>query len=100
MGFDLFDFSFFQELSKITMPVVFNEPLTFLQRITEYLEYATLLETAAAQDNPVDRMMVRKNMISEPVPSKKFHPPDYLLSVMSYKFITSSIFFPLIFLYT
>ena len=42
------------------MPVVFNEPLTFLQRITEYLEYATLLETAAAQDNPVDRMMVRK----------------------------------------
>ena len=60
MGFDLFDFFVFQELSKITMPVVFNEPLTFLQRITEYLEYATLLETAAAQDNPVDRMMVRK----------------------------------------
>lgn len=46
-----------KELSKITMPVVFNEPLTFLQRITEYLEYATLLETAAAQDDPVDRMM-------------------------------------------
>lgn len=46
-----------KELSKITMPVVFNEPLTFLQRITEYLEYATLLETAAAQEDPVDRMM-------------------------------------------
>ena len=53
----------FQELSKITMPVVFNEPLTFLQRITEYLEYATLLETAAAQDDPVDRLMVRLAVI-------------------------------------
>ena len=45
------------------MPVVFNEPLTFLQRITEYLEYATLLETAAAQDDPVDRLMVRRAVI-------------------------------------
>jgi len=40
------------------MPVVFNEPLTFLQRITEYLEYSNLLETAAMQEDPVDRMMV------------------------------------------
>ncbi|XP_052761403.1 oxysterol-binding protein-related protein 1-like [Mya arenaria] len=46
-----------KELSKITMPVVFNEPLTFLQRITEYLEYSTLLDMAAKQDNPVDRLM-------------------------------------------
>uniref|UniRef100_A0A8C8H9A3 Oxysterol-binding protein n=1 Tax=Oncorhynchus tshawytscha TaxID=74940 RepID=A0A8C8H9A3_ONCTS len=26
------------ELSKITMPVIFNEPLSFLQRLTEYME--------------------------------------------------------------
>ncbi|KAH3896816.1 hypothetical protein DPMN_020997, partial [Dreissena polymorpha] len=45
-----------KELSKITMPVVFNEPITFLQRITEYLEYSTLLELAAKQDDPVDRL--------------------------------------------
>jgi hypothetical protein len=52
-------FLFFnQELSKITMPVVFNEPLTFLQRITEYLEYSTLINTASMQDDPADRMMV------------------------------------------
>ncbi|XP_052257244.1 uncharacterized protein LOC127862243 isoform X1 [Dreissena polymorpha] len=44
------------ELSKIPMPVVFNEPITFLQRITEYLEYSTLLELAAKQDDPVDRL--------------------------------------------
>ncbi|XP_053383205.1 oxysterol-binding protein-related protein 1-like isoform X3 [Mercenaria mercenaria] len=63
--FDRNDFSFWsilkqcigKELSKITMPVVFNEPLTFLQRITEYLEYSTLLNTASMQDDPADRMM-------------------------------------------
>ena len=54
----VFFFLLFQELSKITMPVVFNEPLTFLQRITEYLEYSTLLDLAAQQENPADRMMV------------------------------------------
>ncbi|XP_060562963.1 oxysterol-binding protein-related protein 1-like isoform X2 [Ruditapes philippinarum] len=63
--FDRNDFSFWsilkqcigKELSKITMPVVFNEPLTFLQRITEYLEYSTLINTASMQDDPADRMM-------------------------------------------
>uniref|UniRef100_A0A6A7FV43 Oxysterol-binding protein n=3 Tax=Hirondellea gigas TaxID=1518452 RepID=A0A6A7FV43_9CRUS len=44
------------ELSKITMPVVFNEPLSFLQRVTEYLEYAWLLDKACAEEDPVDRM--------------------------------------------
>ncbi|KAK5968229.1 hypothetical protein GCK32_020892 [Trichostrongylus colubriformis] len=36
-----------KELSKIPMPVNFSEPLSVLQRITEDLEYASLLETAA-----------------------------------------------------
>ncbi|KAK7091857.1 hypothetical protein V1264_009484 [Littorina saxatilis] len=45
-----------KELSKITMPVIFNEPLSFLQRITEYLEYAQLLRTAAQTDDPLLRM--------------------------------------------
>lgn len=40
------------------MPVVFNEPLTFLQRITEYLEYSTLLNIASMQEDPADRLMV------------------------------------------
>ena len=47
-----------QELSKITMPVIFNEPLSFLQRITEYLEYGQLLQTAAQTDDPLLRMQV------------------------------------------
>lgn len=45
-----------KELSKITMPVVFNEPLSFLQRITEYMEYSNLLQQASEQADPVDRM--------------------------------------------
>lgn len=45
-----------KELSKITMPVIFNEPLSFLQRMTEYMEYAKLLRIASEQEDPVDRM--------------------------------------------
>ncbi|XP_013420146.1 oxysterol-binding protein-related protein 2-like [Lingula anatina] len=38
------------------MPVIFNEPLSFLQRLTEYMEYHFLLETANNCDDPVDRI--------------------------------------------
>lgn len=47
-----------KELSKITMPVIFNEPLSFLQRMVEYMEYADLLRIASEQTDPVDRMKV------------------------------------------
>ncbi len=46
-----------KELSKITMPVIFNEPLSFLQRMTEYMEYAKLLRIASEHDDPVERMI-------------------------------------------
>ncbi|ENN76797.1 hypothetical protein YQE_06638, partial [Dendroctonus ponderosae] len=45
-----------KELSKITMPVVFNEPLSFLQRMAEYMEYAHLLRIAAQQEDPIERL--------------------------------------------
>lgn len=47
-----------KELSKITMPVVFNEPLSFLQRMAEYMEYAWLLGKADQAQDPVTRMQV------------------------------------------
>ncbi|XP_012941029.1 oxysterol-binding protein-related protein 2 [Aplysia californica] len=58
------DFSFWsilkqcigKELSKITMPVVFNEPLSFIQRLAEYMEYAPLLDKAVKCDDPVERL--------------------------------------------
>lgn len=52
-----------KELSKITMPVIFNEPLSFLQRMTEYMEYAKLLRIASEQDDPVDRMIHVAGMV-------------------------------------
>lgn len=45
-----------KELSKITMPVVFNEPLSFLQRISENMEYSQLLVQADQATDPVDRI--------------------------------------------
>jgi len=47
-----------KELSKITMPVVFNEPLSFLQRMVEYMEYAELLNQASRCDDPLHRLEV------------------------------------------
>ncbi|XP_020837187.1 oxysterol-binding protein-related protein 2 isoform X4 [Phascolarctos cinereus] len=44
------------ELSKITMPIAFNEPLSFLQRITEYMEHIYLIHKASSQTDPLERM--------------------------------------------
>ncbi|XP_077886363.1 oxysterol-binding protein-related protein 1 isoform X2 [Ictidomys tridecemlineatus] len=44
------------ELSKITMPVIFNEPLSFLQRLTEYMEHTYLIHKASSFSDPVERM--------------------------------------------
>ncbi|CAE1172054.1 OSBPL1_2 [Acanthosepion pharaonis] len=45
-----------KELSKMTMPVIFNEPLSLLQRMAEYMEYAYLLQKAGTATDPVERM--------------------------------------------
>ncbi|KAL6107530.1 osbpl1a [Pungitius sinensis] len=44
------------ELSKITMPVIFNEPLSFLQRLAEYMEHTYLLQRAHACPDSTQRM--------------------------------------------
>ncbi|XP_034000761.1 oxysterol-binding protein-related protein 2-like isoform X1 [Trematomus bernacchii] len=44
------------ELSKITMPIAFNEPLSFLQRITEYMEHTYLINRACALPDSIERM--------------------------------------------
>ncbi|XP_034039799.1 oxysterol-binding protein-related protein 1 [Thalassophryne amazonica] len=44
------------ELSKIAMPVIFNEPLSFLQRLTEYMEHTYLLHQANTSTDSVERM--------------------------------------------
>ncbi|KAJ3588878.1 hypothetical protein NHX12_009732 [Muraenolepis orangiensis] len=44
------------ELSKITMPIAFNEPLSFLQRISEYMEHTYLLSRACTLPDSIQRM--------------------------------------------
>uniref|UniRef100_A0A8C7G289 Oxysterol-binding protein n=1 Tax=Oncorhynchus kisutch TaxID=8019 RepID=A0A8C7G289_ONCKI len=44
------------ELSKIAMPVIFNEPLSFLQRLTEYMEHTYLIHQANAATDSMERM--------------------------------------------
>uniref|UniRef100_A0A671M2Q8 Oxysterol-binding protein n=1 Tax=Sinocyclocheilus anshuiensis TaxID=1608454 RepID=A0A671M2Q8_9TELE len=44
------------ELSKITMPVIFNEPLSFLQRLTEYMEHTYLIHKASTSQDSIHRM--------------------------------------------
>ncbi|XP_054717712.1 oxysterol-binding protein 1-like [Uloborus diversus] len=45
-----------KELTKIPMPVNFNEPLSTLQRLTEEYEYSDLLDRAARCDDPYEQM--------------------------------------------
>lgn len=45
-----------KELSKIAMPVQFNEPISFLQRLAEDLEYSSILDEAAACDDSLVRV--------------------------------------------
>lgn len=59
-----------KELSKITMPVVFNEPLSFLQRMAEYMEYSHLLRLASEQEDPAKRMQYVIGQINQ---TKYFH---------------------------
>lgn len=40
------------------MPIAFNEPLSFLQRITEYMEHVYLIRSACCQPQALERMQV------------------------------------------
>lgn len=40
----------------MSIPVIYNEPLSFLQRISEYTEYMEQLKIASEQEDPIDRM--------------------------------------------
>jgi hypothetical protein len=46
-----------KDLSKISLPVILNEPLGILQRLCEEVEYSDLLDTANSIQDPYDRMI-------------------------------------------
>eukprot|EP00092_Neocalanus_flemingeri_P036873 GFUD01040135.1.p1 GENE.GFUD01040135.1~~GFUD01040135.1.p1 ORF type:complete len:906 (+),score=267.46 GFUD01040135.1:72-2789(+) len=45
-----------KDLSKISMPVTLNEPLSTLQRLCEELEYSDLVDQAVSSSTPLERM--------------------------------------------
>ncbi|XP_057309059.1 oxysterol-binding protein-related protein 1-like [Hydractinia symbiolongicarpus] len=69
-----------KDLSRITMPVIFNEPLSFLQRIAEYMDYVHILHKATNIDDPIERLlniavfMVSCNASTEARVGKPFNP--------------------------
>ncbi|KAM6905189.1 oxysterol-binding protein-related protein 7-like [Xenentodon cancila] len=46
-----------KDLSRVSMPVLLNEPLSLLQRLSEELEYSDLLDIANHIDDPYERMV-------------------------------------------
>ncbi|TKS77262.1 Oxysterol-binding protein-related protein 2 [Collichthys lucidus] len=59
------------ELSKITMPIVLNEPLSFLQRITEYMEHTYLINRACLIEEQGFRLV--SEQVSHHPPVSAFH---------------------------
>jgi hypothetical protein len=55
-----------KELSKVSVPVYFNEPLGFLQRYSEELTYVHLLEEASQKYDPVQRLALVAAFASSP----------------------------------
>jgi hypothetical protein len=45
-----------KDLSRITMPISFNEPLSALQRLAEDFENTSILREAAQTEDPIDRI--------------------------------------------
>jgi lactate dehydrogenase-like 2-hydroxyacid dehydrogenase len=56
-----------QELSKIAMPVILNEPLSFLQRLTEYMEHTYLIHQANTTTDSMERMKVASTHYHHPL---------------------------------
>ena len=46
-----------KDMTKITLPVSFNEPTSLLQRVAEDMEYTDLLDTAAERDDSTERIL-------------------------------------------
>ncbi|XP_066917849.1 oxysterol-binding protein-related protein 1-like [Clytia hemisphaerica] len=69
-----------KDLSRITMPVIFNEPLSFLQRISEYMDYVDILHKATETEDSLERLllvsvfMISCNASTESRIGKPFNP--------------------------
>lgn len=61
--FNILKDSIGKDLSKISIPISLNEPISFLQRLAEDIEYCELLDKGAAESNPERRLMYVAAMV-------------------------------------
>eukprot|EP00922_Rhytidocystis_sp_ex-Travisia-forbesii_P059611 GHVS01088395.1.p1 GENE.GHVS01088395.1~~GHVS01088395.1.p1 ORF type:complete len:1004 (+),score=178.91 GHVS01088395.1:167-3178(+) len=89
-----------KDLSKISMPVYFNEPTSFLQRLAEDLQYADLVKQAAVLPDSCHRLAMVSVFSASPYASaigrtyKPFNPllgETYELSHRGFKFLAEQV---------
>ena len=65
-----------KDISKISMPVTLNNPLSSLQRLCEQLEYSNLVDKAVSAFTPLERMsLVTAFAISAYSSTRTTHKP-------------------------
>ena len=91
-----------KDLTKLTMPVFFNEPLSFLQRVSEVMENEELLRIAARTEEPHLRMCYITGFIASQYSStlkrklKPFNPIlgetyEYIPADKSYRLVVEQV---------
>lgn len=60
-----------KDLSRVSMPVALNEPLSLLQRLSEELEYTDLLDIANHIDDPYERMVTLVYLYPKPAGAQR-----------------------------
>ncbi|CCC69358.1 hypothetical protein NCAS_0C03680 [Naumovozyma castellii] len=91
-----------KDMTKMTLPVTFNEPTSLLQRVTEDLEYSTLLDQAATFEDSTLRLLYTATFASSIYAStigrvaKPFNPLlgetfEYTNPNGSYRFFTEQV---------
>ncbi|CCK72488.1 uncharacterized protein KNAG_0K01230 [Huiozyma naganishii CBS 8797] len=91
-----------QDLTKMTLPVSFNEPTSMLQRVTEDIEYSNLLSKASTFPDSTLRLMYVAAFTVSPFAStinrvaKPFNPLlgetyEYVNSKEQYRFFTEQV---------
>lgn len=65
------------------MPVIFNEPLSFLQRLAEYMEHTFLVHQANACSDSVERMKVGKRLANGRETLQKLQPLMWIVCLSS-----------------
>eukprot|EP01053_Blabericola_migrator_P012742 Blabericola_migrator_1__12741@NODE_817_length_6395_cov_148_403129_g576_i0_p1_GENE_NODE_817_length_6395_cov_148_403129_g576_i0NODE_817_length_6395_cov_148_403129_g576_i0_p1_ORF_typecomplete_len825_score115_10Oxysterol_BP/PF01237_18/7_8e90PH/PF00169_29/1_3e05PH_4/PF15404_6/0_057PH_4/PF15404_6/2_3PH_13/PF16652_5/0_0013YscOlike/PF16789_5/0_0087SIKE/PF05769_11/0_028CortBP2/PF09727_9/0_04PH_11/PF15413_6/1_8TMF_TATA_bd/PF12325_8/2_7TMF_TATA_bd/PF12325_8/15DUF3450/PF11932_8/3_5e02DUF3450/PF11932_8/0_11P len=89
-----------KDLTKVALPVYFNEPTSFLQRAAEDYQYAWLLEKAAESDDSQDALLYTAIFTTTPYASavgrtyKPFNPllgETYEITHMGFRMFTEQV---------